>query len=190
MQKKLIITSSPHIRDGISTRRIMQEVCLALAPAGIAGIILFGVSAAKLIAASVISCILAEYLYCKLTNQKVTCGDWSCVVTGLLLAYNLPASCPIWLPIVGGVIAMVLVKGIFGGLGSNFMNPALTARSYTAGKRMAVVVTNTGEKRQKGRIEVPGYELRESRSIGRPQCAGNLLELGTHELVVLVFEKK
>ena len=129
MQKKLIITSSPHIRDGISTRRIMQEVCLALAPAGIAGIILFGVSAAKLIAASVISCILAEYLYCKLTNQKVTCGDWSCVVTGLLLAYNLPASCPIWLPIVGGVIAMVLVKGIFGGLGSNFMNPALTARA-------------------------------------------------------------
>ena len=69
-------------------------------------------------------------------------------------------------------------------------NPALTARSYTAGKRMAVVVTNTGEKRQKGRIEVPGYELRESRSIGRPKCAGNLLELGTHELVVLVFEKK
>ena len=69
-------------------------------------------------------------------------------------------------------------------------NPALTARSYTAGKRMAVVVTNTGEKKQKGRIEVPGYELRESRSIGRPKCAGNLLELGTHELVVLVFEKK
>ena len=69
-------------------------------------------------------------------------------------------------------------------------NPALTARSYTAGKRMAVVVTNTGEKKQKGRIEVPGYELLESRSIGRPKCAGNLLELGTHELVVLVFEKK
>ncbi|MBQ4388835.1 MAG: hypothetical protein II824_02535 [Bacteroidales bacterium] len=69
-------------------------------------------------------------------------------------------------------------------------NPALTARSYTAGNRMAVVVTNTGEKRQKGRIEVPGYELRESRSIGRPKCAGNLLELATHELVVLVFEKK
>ena len=69
-------------------------------------------------------------------------------------------------------------------------NPALTARSYTEGNRMAVVVTNTGEKRQKGRIEVPGYELRESRSIGRPKCAGNLLELATHELVVLVFEKK
>ena len=69
-------------------------------------------------------------------------------------------------------------------------NPALTARSYTAGNRMAVVVTNTGETKQKGRIEVPGYELRESRSIGRPKCAGNLLELATHELVVLVFEKK
>ena len=129
MQKKLIITSSPHIRDGITTRRIMQEVCLALAPAGIAGIVLFGVSAAKLIAASVIACVLVEFLYQKLTNQKIAVGDWSAVVTGLLLAYNLPANAPVWIPIVGAVIAMVLVKGIFGGLGSNFMNPALTARA-------------------------------------------------------------
>lgn len=129
MQKKLIITSSPHIRDGITTRRIMQEVCLALAPAGIAGIVLFGVSAAKLIATSVIACVLVEFLYQKLTNQKIAVGDWSAVVTGLLLAYNLPANAPVWIPIVGAVIAMVLVKGIFGGLGSNFMNPALTARA-------------------------------------------------------------
>ncbi|MBQ6563761.1 MAG: RnfABCDGE type electron transport complex subunit D [Clostridiales bacterium] len=129
MQKKLIITSSPHIRDGVTTRRIMQEVCLALAPAGIAGIVLFGVSAAKLIAISVLSCVLFEYLYQKLTNQKIAVGDWSAVVTGLLLAYNLPANAPVWIPIIGGAIAMILVKGIFGGLGSNFMNPALTARA-------------------------------------------------------------
>ncbi len=129
MQKKLIITSSPHIRDGVTTRRIMQEVCLALAPAGIAGIVLFGVSAAKLIAISVLSCVLFEYLYQKLTNQKIAVGDWSAVVTGLLLAYNLPANAPAWIPIIGGAIAMILVKGIFGGLGSNFMNPALTARA-------------------------------------------------------------
>ena len=129
MQKKLKITSSPHIRDGITTRRIMQEVCLALTPAGIASVILFGIPALKLIAASVISCVLAEYLYAKLMGQKIPCSDWSCVVTGLLLAYNLPATVPIWIPIVGGVIAMVLCKAIFGGLGSNFMNPALTARA-------------------------------------------------------------
>ena len=107
----------------------MQEVCLALAPAGIAGIILFGPQAAVLIAASVISAVLAEYFYQKLTHQKVTVGDWSAVVTGLLLAYNLPANAPVWLAVVGAVIAIVLVKQIFGGIGSNFMNPALAARA-------------------------------------------------------------
>ena len=129
MQKNLAVSSSPHLRDHVSTRRIMQEVCLALAPAGIAGIILFGSQAAVLIAASVISAVLAEYFYQKLTRQKVTVGDWSAVVTGLLLAYNLPANAPVWLAVVGAVIAIVLVKQIFGGIGSNFMNPALAARA-------------------------------------------------------------
>lgn len=129
MQKNLAVSSSPHLRDHVSTRRIMQEVCLALAPAGIASIILFGSQAAVLIAASVISAVLAEYFYQKLTHQKVTVGDWSAVVTGLLLAYNLPANAPVWLAVVGAVIAIVLVKQIFGGIGSNFMNPALAARA-------------------------------------------------------------
>ena len=128
MQKKLSVTSSPHLRSGASSKRIMQDVCLALVPAGIASIILFGTGAAKLIAVSVLSCVLVEYLYQKLTGQKVTVGDWSAVVTGLLLAYNLPADAPIWIPVVGAVVAIILVKQIFGGLGSNFMNPALTAR--------------------------------------------------------------
>ena len=129
MQKNLAVSSSPHLRDHVSTRRIMQEVCLALAPAGIAGIILFGSQAAVLIAASVISAVLAEYFFQKLTHQKVTVGDWSAVVTGLLLAYTLPANAPVWLAVVGAVIAIVLVKQIFGGIGSNFMNPALAARA-------------------------------------------------------------
>ena len=107
----------------------MQEVCLALAPAGIAGIVLFGAHAAALIAASVITCVLSEFIYQKLAKEKTTIGDWSAVVTGLLLAYNLPANAPIWLAVVGGVIAIVLVKQMFGGIGSNFMNPALTARA-------------------------------------------------------------
>ena len=129
MQKNLAVSSSPHLRSGASTRRIMQEVCLALAPAGIAGIVLFGAHAAALIAASVITCVLSEFIYQKLAKEKSTIGDWSAVVTGLLLAYTLPAGAPIWLAVVGGVIAIVLVKQMFGGIGSNFMNPALTARA-------------------------------------------------------------
>lgn len=129
MQKMLAVSSSPHLRANITTRRIMQEVCLALAPAGIAGIILYGANAAVLIAACVITCVLSEFVYQKLAKEKTTIGDWSAVVTGLLLAYNLPANAPVWLAIVGSVIAIVLVKQIFGGIGSNFMNPALTARA-------------------------------------------------------------
>ncbi|MBP3636669.1 MAG: RnfABCDGE type electron transport complex subunit D [Clostridia bacterium] len=129
MQKSLAVSSSPHLRDRASTQRIMQEVCLALAPAGIAGIILYGANAAALIAVSVITCVLAEFLYQKAAKEKSTISDWSAVVTGLLLAYNLPANAPLWLAVVGGIIAIVLVKQIFGGIGSNFMNPALTARA-------------------------------------------------------------
>lgn len=126
---KLSVSSSPHLHDHASTRRIMQDVCIALAPAGIASIVLFGSNAAVLIALSVITCVLSEYLFQRATHQKVTVGDWSAVVTGLLLAYNLPANAPWWIPVLGGVVAIVLVKQMFGGVGSNFMNPALTARA-------------------------------------------------------------
>lgn len=129
MQKNLAVSSSPHLRDNVTTRRIMQEVCLALAPAGIAAIILFGASAATLIAVSVITAVLAEFCWNKLNKQKTTVGDWSAVVTGLLLAYNLPANAPVWIAVVGAIIAIILVKQMFGGIGSNFMNPALTARA-------------------------------------------------------------
>ena len=129
MLKNLSVTSSPHLRDNISTSRIMKEVCLALAPAGIASVILFGFNALAIIAASVLSCVLSEYVFQRINHQKITIGDWSAVVTGLLLAYNIPANAPLWLPLIGGVIAIALVKQCFGGLGCNFMNPALTARA-------------------------------------------------------------
>ncbi len=123
------VTSSPHLRDKATSQRIMQEVCLALAPAGIAGIILYGINAAILIAICVATCVLSEFLWQKATKQPVTIADWSAVVTGLLLAYNLPATAPWWVAVIGSVIAIVLVKQLFGGIGSNFMNPALTARA-------------------------------------------------------------
>ena len=129
MQKNLAVSSSPHLRSSASTRRIMQEVCLALAPAGIAGIVLFGAHAAALIAASVITCVLSEFFYQKLAKEKTTIGDWSAVVTGLLLAMNLPSTVPYWMPVIGSVIAILLVKMIFGGIGQNFANPALAARA-------------------------------------------------------------
>ena len=123
------VTSSPHLRDKATSQRIMQEVCLALAPAGIAGIILYGFNAALLIAICVATCVLSEFLWQKATKQPVTVSDWSAVVTGLLLAYNLPANAPWWIAVIGSVLAIVLVKQFFGGIGSNFMNPALTARA-------------------------------------------------------------
>ena len=128
MQNNFVMTSSPHLRDHSSTRRIMQEVCLALVPAGIASVILFGWNALMLICISVATCVLSEFVWEKATKREVTIGDWSAVVTGLLLAYNLPANAPWWLPLIGGILAIVLVKQFFGGIGSNFMNPALTAR--------------------------------------------------------------
>lgn len=129
MQNNLTISSSPHLRSKDSTRSIMQDVCIALAPAGIAGIVFFGAPAAWIIAIAVFTCVVTEFLYQKLCGKKTTVGDWSAVVTGLLLAYNIPASAPWWIPVVGGVIAILLVKQMFGGIGSNFMNPALTARA-------------------------------------------------------------
>lgn len=107
----------------------MQDVCIALAPAGIAGVVLYGMNAAMLIAVAVITAVLAEWAFQKLTKQHTTIGDWSAVVTGLLLAYNLPADAPLWIAAVGSIIAIVLVKQLFGGIGANFMNPALAARA-------------------------------------------------------------
>lgn len=128
-RKMLTVSSAPHLRDSMTTSRIMMEVCLALLPAGIASVVFFGSNAAVLIAASVITAIASEYFYQKITKQKVTVGDWSCVVTGLLLAYNLPANTPIFVAVIGSFIAIVLVKQLFGGIGSNFINPALAARA-------------------------------------------------------------
>ena len=129
---KLMITSSPHIRDNTTTRSIMQDVCIALLPAAAAGVLFFGYRSAILILISVATAVLSEWLYCKATHQKVTTGDFSAVVTGMLLAMNLPASAPYWMPVIGAVLAILLVKMIFGGIGQNFVNPALLARAVLA----------------------------------------------------------
>lgn len=129
MQKQFTVSTSPHLRDETTTTSIMLDVCIALAPAGIMGILFFGLSAFCVIVACVLSSIVAEYIWEKHTGKPVTIKDGSALVTGLLLAYNLPPSAPIWLCIVGSFIAIILVKQFFGGIGQNFLNPALAARA-------------------------------------------------------------
>jgi electron transport complex protein RnfD len=129
-QVKHIISSTPHIRAPITTDKIMKLVLIALAPAGVMGVWFFGLRALLVMTLSVASCVVFEWLYQKLTKQPVTVYDCSAAVTGLLLAYNLPASSPVWLPIIGAFIAIVVVKQLFGGLGQNFLNPALAGRAF------------------------------------------------------------
>lgn len=126
----LLVSSTPHIRSNETIQSVMRDVVIALLPAAIMGVILFGIKAAILIITSVISCMFFEALYQKLAKKPVTISDFSAVITGLLLAMNIPASAPIWVPIVGSFFAIVIVKQLFGGLGQNFMNPALGARAF------------------------------------------------------------
>jgi len=130
MQRKLVVSSSPHLRnESVSTRRLMLDVIIAMLPTAVASVIFFGGDALRLILVAVITAVAAEYFYQKLTKQKTTVSDLSAVVTGMLLAFNLPASAPWWLAAMGSVIAIVLVKQMFGGMGQNFINPALAART-------------------------------------------------------------
>ena len=129
MEHKLSISSSPHIRRSRTTTTIMLDVIIALMPAGIMGVIWFGLRAAAIMLLAVASAVVCEFMYNKYAKKAQTLGDLSAVGTGLLLAYNLPVSVPMWMPVVGSAIAILLVKMIFGGIGCNFVNPALAARA-------------------------------------------------------------
>ena len=128
MDGKLIVSSSPHISSPVKTKNIMLDVIIALIPSLIASIYFFGPRAAVIVIASVATCVIAEYICRKVMKREQTIGDLSAVVTGILLAFNLPSSVPIYVPIIGGLVAIVMVKQMFGGLGQNFVNPALLAR--------------------------------------------------------------
>ncbi len=130
MESKFTVSSTPHIRSNDTTAKIMRDVVIALLPATIAGLLYFGLDALTVVLVSIISAVLFEYGFQKMSNKEITIGDYSAVVTGLLLALNLPTSVPIYVPIVGSFVAIVLIKQLFGGVGQNFMNPALGARAF------------------------------------------------------------
>lgn len=124
------VSSNPHIRSKLTTTKIMFAVILALLPACAFGVYQFGIRALLHIIITTAACVIAEYLYQFFMKQTITTGDLSAVVTGLLLAMNLPVYAPLWMGALGGVFAIIVVKQLFGGLGQNFMNPALGARCF------------------------------------------------------------
>lgn len=130
MNENYNISSSPHIRSKVTTGSIMLYVIIALLPATIFGVYTFGVPALLVVLITTVSAVLTEYIYQKLMKKKVTISDFSAALTGLLLALNLPAEAPWWLCVLGSVFAILIVKQVFGGLGQNFMNPALGARCF------------------------------------------------------------
>lgn len=130
MNDLMKVSSNPHIRSKIRTSKIMLAVVIALLPTTIFGIWNFGLYALSLIVVTVVSAVVTELLYELGMKKKITIGDFSAVVTGLLLALNLPPKAPLWIGVIGGIFAILIVKMLFGGLGQNFMNPALAARCF------------------------------------------------------------
>lgn len=126
----LNVSSSPHVRGDDSTKSIMYDVALALLPAAAFGVYRFGLYSLAVMAVSIVFALLSEYVFQKLAHQKVTVLDGSALVTGLLLGMNLPPTVPLWIPALGSIFAVIFVKQFFGGIGQNFMNPALGARCF------------------------------------------------------------
>ena len=125
---KLTVSSAPHITSKDTTASIMRDVCIAMLPALAAAVVFFGMRSLILTAVSVAACVGFEFLYEKMLKQPITIGDWSAVVTGMLIAFNCPPSLPYWTVVVGAFFAIVIVKQLFGGIGFNFANPAIVAR--------------------------------------------------------------
>jgi len=128
--KIMTVSTSPHIRSGETTRTIMTDVIIALSPVLVWSVYIFGFRALTLTLVSVISCVLFEFLFQKIMKKQVTVKDRSAVVTGILLAFNLPVNTPLWAPVIGAAFAIIIVKQLFGGIGKNIVNPAIAARVF------------------------------------------------------------
>ena len=130
MSKLFNVSSSPHVRSSETTRSIMMDVAIAMLPATAYGVFQFGLHALLVLIVTILACVLSKYVYEKGMKKPITISDFSAVVTGMILALNMPATIPLWIPALGGVFAIIVVKQLYGGLGQNFMNPALAARCF------------------------------------------------------------
>ena len=130
MSRLLNVSSSPHVRDTVTTKSIMYDVLIAMLPAAAFGVFQFGFHALLVIIITMAACALSEYVYEYALGKPITIMDGSALVTGMILALNMPANIPLWIPVLGGVFAIVVVKQLYGGLGQNFMNPALAGRCF------------------------------------------------------------
>ncbi len=139
----LSISTAPHIRGKDSVQSIMLDVLIALLPTTIAGVYYFGKNALLLVVICVATAVLSEFLWSKLTNRPNSVKDLSAVVTGLILALNLPAGAPWWMGVIGSAVAIIIVKQLFGGIGDNFLNPALAARAVLLASWPAAMTTFT-----------------------------------------------
>ncbi|MBQ9625033.1 MAG: RnfABCDGE type electron transport complex subunit D, partial [Clostridia bacterium] len=128
MENKLIVSTSPHVSHKDSTQSIMRDVIIALMPAFAVSIYVFGLRAVLVTAVSVLSCVVSEYAFRRIAKRSNTLSDLSAVVTGIILAFNLPATMPLWMVAIGGFVAIFIIKQLFGGIGDNFINPAIGAR--------------------------------------------------------------
>ena len=130
MSSSIIVSGTPHVRSKESIQSIMRDVVIALIPASVMGIYYFGIKALMLIIVSIVSSVVFEWGYEKILKKPVTISDFSAILTGLLLALNLPATASWWVPVVGSFVAIVIAKQFYGGLGQNFINPALIGRAF------------------------------------------------------------
>ncbi len=130
MSKMLNLSANPHVRDDITTSAIMRDVVIAMIPTALYGIAQWGFNAAMVVILTTLAAVLAEFVYEKLMKLPITIGDFSAAVTGLILALNCPPDIPVWIPVLGAFFAIIVVKQLYGGLGCNFMNPALAARCF------------------------------------------------------------
>ena len=128
LPSNLVVSPVPHVKGKLTSQKIMLRVVIALLPAVIASVLIFGLRALLVEAVTVAACVFFEFLWCTLRHTDPTWKDYSAVVTGILLAFNLPASVPLYLPVIGSVVAIIVTKMLFGGLGHNFANPAIVGR--------------------------------------------------------------
>ena len=193
----LNVSSNPHMRSNFSTSTIMLDVIIALIPASIVGIYNFGIRALFIIATCIIACVLSELIFEKIMKQKNTIGDLSAVVTGLILALNLSVNVPIWQCVAGSIFAMIIVKALFGGLGQNFINPALAARAFMVlafagpmtnfvtdtftGATPLTLVKNAGLESVSGALADGGYTLSD---MFFGTCAGTIGETSVVALLI------